>query len=251
MGLNLDLDHVAFSAYQKFDGRSTRMLTSAEIAQIAGRAGRHLTDGSFGTTGGVESFDSSLVQAVEDHRFPPVRRAYWRNAALSFETLPALLDSLAAPPPLPGLQRTHRCGRPPYAAHARPRPGDRRDTDRCRSRRAPLGGLPNPRFPQDHDGGSRRARAPDLPLPGRERPIASGVGRSLDRAVGAHRGRHRYTDSPHQPCSNLDLRVPSHRLGGRCARLAGAHPGARGRALRRAPHTADPALRQSQGATAP
>ena len=107
MGLNLDLDHVAFSAYQKFDGRSMRMLTSAEIAQIAGRAGRHLTDGSFGTTGGVEPFDSSLVQAVEDHRFPPVRRAYWRNAALSFETLPALLDSLAAPPPLPGLQRTH------------------------------------------------------------------------------------------------------------------------------------------------
>ena len=107
MGLNLDLDHVAFSAYQKFDGRSMRMLTSAEIAQIAGRAGRHLTDGSFGTTGGVESFDSSLVQAVEDHRFPPVRRAYWRNAALSFETLPALLDSLAASPPLPGLQRTH------------------------------------------------------------------------------------------------------------------------------------------------
>ena len=107
MGLNLDLDHVAFSAYQKFDGRTTRMLTSAEIAQIAGRAGRHLTDGSFGTTGGVEPFEPSLVQAVENHHFPPVRRAYWRNADLSFESLPALLDSLAAPPPLPGLRRTH------------------------------------------------------------------------------------------------------------------------------------------------
>ena len=107
MGLNLDLDHVAFSAYEKFDGRTTRMLTSAEIAQIAGRAGRHLADGSFGTTGGVEPFEPSIVQAVEDHRFPPVRTAYWRNADLSFESLPELLDSLAAPPTLPGLRRTH------------------------------------------------------------------------------------------------------------------------------------------------
>ena len=107
MGLNLDLDHVAFSAYQKFDGRTTRMLTSAEIAQIAGRAGRHLRDGSFGTTGGVEPFEPSLVQAVENHRFPPVHRAYWRNAALSFDSLPELAESLAEPPPLPGLRRTH------------------------------------------------------------------------------------------------------------------------------------------------
>ena len=107
MGLNLDLEHVAFSACRKFDGRTTRMLTSAEIAQIAGRAGRHLTDGSFGTTGGIEPFQPALVQAVEDHRFPPVRAAYWRNADLSFESLPALADSLAAPPSFPGLKRTH------------------------------------------------------------------------------------------------------------------------------------------------
>ena len=110
MGLNLDLDHVAFSAYQKFDGRTTRMLTSAEIAQIAGRAGRHLKDGSFGTTGGVEPFEPTLVQAVENHRFPAVQRAYWRNAELSFESLPALAESLAEPPPLPGLRRTHDAG---------------------------------------------------------------------------------------------------------------------------------------------
>ena len=107
MGLNLDLDHVAFSAYQKFDGRTTRMLTSAEVAQIAGRAGRHLRDGSFGTTGGIEPFEPTLLQAVENHRFPAVPRAYWRNAELSFESLPALAESLAEPPPLPGLRRTH------------------------------------------------------------------------------------------------------------------------------------------------
>ena len=107
MGLNLDLDHVAFSAYRKFDGRTARMLSAAEIAQIAGRAGRYLTDGSFGTTGGVEPFEPALVQAIEDHRFPPVRRAWWRNADLVFESLPALLDSLAAPVPMEGLRRTH------------------------------------------------------------------------------------------------------------------------------------------------
>ena len=125
MGLNLDLDHVAFSAYQKFDGRTTRMLTSAEIAQIAGRAGRHLRDGSFGTTGGVEPFEPSLVQAVENHRFPPVRRAYWRNAALCFDSLPELAESLAEPPPLPGPPPHSRCGRPSHVARVGPRSGNR------------------------------------------------------------------------------------------------------------------------------
>lgn len=107
MGLNLDLDHVAFSAWRKFDGRTSRMLTTAETAQIAGRAGRYLTDGSFGTTGGAEPFEPSVVQAIEEHRFAPIRRAWWRNAELAFDSLPALLESLAAPPPLEGLRRTH------------------------------------------------------------------------------------------------------------------------------------------------
>ena len=107
MGLNLDLDHVAFSAHRKFDGRTVRMLSAAEIAQIAGRAGRYLSDGSFGTTGDVEPFETTLVQAIEDHRFPPVQRLYWRNADLAFDSLPSLLDALVAPPPMPGLRRAH------------------------------------------------------------------------------------------------------------------------------------------------
>ena len=106
MGLNLDLEHVAFSAWRKFDGRVSRMLGAAEIAQIAGRAGRHLRDGSFGTTGAAAPFEPDLIKAIEDHRFAPVERAWWRNADLAFDSLPALLDSLAAPPPLPGLRRT-------------------------------------------------------------------------------------------------------------------------------------------------
>ena len=46
MGLNLDVDHVAFSAARKFDGQAFRNLTPAELGQIAGRAGRHMNDGT-------------------------------------------------------------------------------------------------------------------------------------------------------------------------------------------------------------
>ena len=110
MGLNLDLEHVAFSGYRKFDGRAVRALTAAEIAQIAGRAGRHLADGGFGTTGTAAPFAPALVEAVENHRFPPVRWVYWRNTALRFDSLEALLESLAAPPPAPGLRRVVDAG---------------------------------------------------------------------------------------------------------------------------------------------
>ena len=41
MGLNLDVQHIAFAGLSKFDGNRTRRLTVAEMAQIAGRAGRH------------------------------------------------------------------------------------------------------------------------------------------------------------------------------------------------------------------
>src|SRR5476651_2716305 len=45
MGLNMDLDHVAFAGLRKFDGRRTRWLTPQEIGQIGGRAGRYRRDG--------------------------------------------------------------------------------------------------------------------------------------------------------------------------------------------------------------
>src|SRR6185369_9066001 len=49
MGLNMDLSHVAFASLSKFDGRRSRRLTISEMAQIAGRAGRHQRDGTFGS----------------------------------------------------------------------------------------------------------------------------------------------------------------------------------------------------------
>jgi ATP-dependent RNA helicase SUPV3L1/SUV3 len=99
MGLNLNLDTVAFAAARKFDGAHERKLTAAEVGQIAGRAGRHLSDGSFGTTARAPEFEPEMIERVENHRFEPVRAIFWRNSELSFASPRALLDSLEEPPP--------------------------------------------------------------------------------------------------------------------------------------------------------
>src|SRR5271154_6188046 len=88
MGLNMDLDHVAFAGLQKFDGRRTRWLGAQEIGQIAGRAGRYRRDGTFGVTGECAEMDPDWVAAVEGHRFAAVAAAEWRNARLDFHSLP-------------------------------------------------------------------------------------------------------------------------------------------------------------------
>lgn len=105
MGLNLDIDHVAFAANRKFDGYGFRQLNPAEIAQIAGRAGRHLRDGTFGTTGRADAFAPETIEAVEDHLFEPVQILQWRNPELDFRTLSHLQASLAITPSEPGLTR--------------------------------------------------------------------------------------------------------------------------------------------------
>lgn len=105
MGLNLDVDHVAFAADRKFDGYQHRNLTPAEIGQIAGRAGRHMRDGTFGVTSRVAPFDDELVEHLETHRFQPVKMLQWRNAALDFGSLEALRNSLDKVPAEPGLTR--------------------------------------------------------------------------------------------------------------------------------------------------
>src|SRR5262249_31761511 len=105
MGLNLDVDHVAFASDRKFDGYQFRRLSAAEMAQIAGRAGRAARDGTFGTTGRCEPFDRELVERLANHSFEPVRVLQWRNAQLDFRSLSALLDSLAETPREEGLTR--------------------------------------------------------------------------------------------------------------------------------------------------
>lgn len=99
MGLNLDIHHVAFSATAKYDGRRIRPLFPHELGQIAGRAGRHTTPGTFGVTGEVSPLDEDLVEALENHRFAPVKRLVWRNGALDFGSPARLIESLEQSPP--------------------------------------------------------------------------------------------------------------------------------------------------------
>ena len=105
MGLNLDVDHIAFAGDRKFDGWHYRRLHPAEFGQIAGRAGRHLKDGTFGTTGRCAPFEPELVEALEEHRFEPLRLLQWRNSELDFSSLPALSASLDRTPGEEGLAR--------------------------------------------------------------------------------------------------------------------------------------------------
>ncbi|NUN67633.1 phosphonate-binding protein [Pseudanabaena biceps] len=106
MGLNMDVDHVAFAGLRKFDGRRTRWLHPHEVGQIAGRAGRHLRNGTWGVTGECQEPDEELVEQVAEHRFDPVEAAEWRNARLDFDSLNDLLRSLAVTPQTAGLRLT-------------------------------------------------------------------------------------------------------------------------------------------------
>ncbi|MDB5724616.1 MAG: helicase [Novosphingobium sp.] len=107
MGLNLDVNHVAFAGLSKFDGVRQRRLTPAEMAQIAGRAGRHQRDGTFGTLAGMGRHDAEFtpeeVYAIEEHRFAPLTRLFWREAEPRFDSLGVLIADLERPPDRPEL----------------------------------------------------------------------------------------------------------------------------------------------------
>ena len=98
MGLNLDVDHVAFASDRKYDGYQFRRLIPSEFAQIAGRAGRATRDGTFGTTGRCAPFEPELVNALQNHTFDSVKMLQWRNTKLDFSSLGALQVSLALTP---------------------------------------------------------------------------------------------------------------------------------------------------------
>jgi ATP-dependent RNA helicase SUPV3L1/SUV3 len=106
MGLNLDVDHVAFSSLTKFDGRRMRMLAPNELAQIAGRAGRGMRHGTFGVTGEAPEISDEVVEAITNHRFAPISRLEWRNSDLRFGTVDALLAALEQKPATPRLGRS-------------------------------------------------------------------------------------------------------------------------------------------------
>ncbi len=108
MGLNMDVTHVAFAGLSKFDGHRRRRLTPAEMAQIAGRAGRHQRDGTFGslTLEGevMAEFRPEEIEAIEEHRFAPLDHLYWREGDPDFRSLDALIRSLERRPERVGLR---------------------------------------------------------------------------------------------------------------------------------------------------
>ncbi|MGL5139546.1 MAG: helicase-related protein [Beijerinckiaceae bacterium] len=108
MGLNLDIHHVAFASDRKYDGHHQRRLTTSEFGQIAGRAGRHLRDGTFGTSGRCGPFEPELIEKLENHVFEPMRLIQWRNPDLDTRSVNALRESLAVLPGEQGLARAPR-----------------------------------------------------------------------------------------------------------------------------------------------
>lgn len=107
MGLNLDVAHVAFASLRKFDGQRTRRLTISEMAQIAGRAGRHHKDGTFGSLGsedGAGAFRPEEIEAIEAHEFPRIEQLYWREGSPPMDSVEALIEALEWRPEEPGLR---------------------------------------------------------------------------------------------------------------------------------------------------
>ena len=102
MGLNMDVSHVAFAGLSKYDGHRRRRLTVAEMAQIAGRAGRHQRDGTFGSLtlegDALAEFRPEEIEAIEEHRFAPLDFLYWRESELDFDSIEALIRSLERRP---------------------------------------------------------------------------------------------------------------------------------------------------------
>ncbi|MGB0959867.1 MAG: helicase-related protein [Halocynthiibacter sp.] len=106
MGLNLDIGHVAFSALSKFDGHKMRMLYPNELAQIAGRAGRHMDHGTYGVTGEAPELSEETIEMLRAHRFPAIKKLFWRNPKLNFASPAQLISSLERMSDDPILMRT-------------------------------------------------------------------------------------------------------------------------------------------------
>ena len=94
MGINMDINNVSFSSLRKFDGKKNRKLNLSEISQIAGRAGRHINDGTFGVTGECKQLSFDEVEKLEKHELQKIDVLYWRNSEINFDSLDNLVSSL-------------------------------------------------------------------------------------------------------------------------------------------------------------
>src|SRR6202163_563783 len=105
MGLNLDVDHIAFASDRKFDSYQFRKLSPSELAQIAGGAARARREATFASPVRCPPFENELVQALESHTFEPVKLVQWRNTDLDFSSIGALQATLAVAPTEAALAR--------------------------------------------------------------------------------------------------------------------------------------------------
>ena len=228
MGLNMDVTHVAFAGLEKFDGRRDRRLTIAEMAQIAGRAGRHQKDGSFGTLGlGEESggFSDEEIAAIEEHRFRPLDSVYWRNADLDFTDVRALIRSLEAKSDDPLLRPAPEAIDLAVLEAHRRGSGDRRQARRPGA--AAVGGVRPSRLPQGRADAPRAHGPPAVQLHRRGRPHPARMVRRRGRAARQYERRHRGARRPPRRNPQLGLYRPPLRLAGRAGQMGRAH--ARGR----------------------
>ena len=109
MGINMDIDNVSFSNLNKFDGKRTRKLNLSEISQIAGRAGRHVNDGTFGITGDCKQLSSDEIEKIEKHELNNINTLYWRNSDINFDSLDNLISSLEKKTNSEFLRRINDC----------------------------------------------------------------------------------------------------------------------------------------------
>ncbi len=131
MGLNMDVDHVAFASMGKFDGHRPRRLTAAEVAQIAGRAGRGMRDGTFGTTAQCKPLADDVVAAVEAHNFEALDQLCWRNSDLDLTPCRRAAGQPDRAAAGAGTGEGQRCGRSGDAGRAGTRAGDPADWHRA------------------------------------------------------------------------------------------------------------------------
>jgi len=109
MGINMDINNVSFTNLKKFDGKKTRRLNLSEISQIAGRAGRHINDGTFGITGECKHLSTDEIEKLEKHELNKIDVLYWRNSNINFDGLDNLVSSLEKKTNSEFLKRINDC----------------------------------------------------------------------------------------------------------------------------------------------
>ena len=221
MGLNLDVDHVAFASDRKYDGYQFRRLNPSEFAQIAGRAGRATRDGTFGTTARCAPFEPELVNALQNHTFESVKVLQWRNSKLDFSSLGSAAGVAGADAEPRGADPGADRRRPARARSRRARRRGARHGAGRRRRRAAVGRLPDSGLPQDRAGRPCRTGDHAVRLPDEEGPDPGRLVRRPGRAGRPHNRRYRHIIGPDRADPDLDLRGQSAGLAGRSRTLAG------------------------------